>query len=147
MPKGIYKHNSSWNKGIPMSEKHKEKIRLSQTGKKHKPESIEKMRISHLGDKNPMFGKYGKLASNWRGGKSFEPYNPRFNKKFKRKIRKRFNFICELCGKCADNVHHIDYNKKNCRNDNLILLCRGCHAKTNFNRDYWIKYFMTLIKK
>jgi len=39
------------------------------------------------------------------------------------------------------DVHHINYNKKNCDINNLVSLCRSCHMKTNFNREYWIKYF------
>jgi hypothetical protein len=42
-------------------------------------------------------------------------------------------------------IHHIDYDKKNCSLNNLITLCRGCHAKTNFRRDYWKIFFQQLI--
>ena len=41
----------------------------------------------------------------------------------------------------AINVHHIDYDKNNSNPNNLIVLCKGCHAKTNFNREYWGSYF------
>ena len=37
-----------------------------------------------------------------------------------------------------------DYNKKNCDPTNLITLCRFCHAKTNYNRNYWMNYFQSL---
>ena len=35
----------------------------------------------------------------------------------------------------------IDYNKINLDPVNLISLCRSCHAKTSFNREYWQEYF------
>jgi len=65
-------------------------------------------------------------------------------------IRKRDDYICKLCGIHQDeiegryrklDIHHIDYDKKNLNPTNLISLCRDCHPKTNYNRDYWINYF------
>jgi len=38
------------------------------------------------------------------------------------------------------SIHHIDYNKKNCDPDNLMLLCVSCHAKTGINRNFWQLY-------
>jgi hypothetical protein len=39
------------------------------------------------------------------------------------------------------DVHHIDYDKKNGDPRNLVSLCKSCHIKTNYNREYWIEYF------
>ena len=39
------------------------------------------------------------------------------------------------------SVHHIDYNKQNCNENNLITLCLKCHLKTNIDRNFWSKYF------
>ena len=39
------------------------------------------------------------------------------------------------------DVHHIDYNKKNNKENNLLTLCRFCHTRTNFNRNTWIVWF------
>jgi len=84
---------------------------------------------------------------NWKGGISFEPYSLNWTKELKEQIRKRDNHICQLCDKTqrgnnrALDVHHIDYNKKNCSEENLISLCSSCHTKTNNNRDYWMNYF------
>jgi len=92
----------------------------------------------------------GKKGSNWKGGKSFEPYTIQFNKQLKELIRNRDNYKCQLCGmpECENVqklcIHHIDYDKKNCLPSNLISLCRKCHTKTNYKREYWIKYFGTL---
>ena len=85
--------------------------------------------------------------NNWRGGKSFEPYSTLFNKQLKERIRVRDNFTCQLCGvpelECNRrlSVHHIDYDKKNCEADNLILLCASCNSKVNKNRNNWKLYF------
>jgi len=42
-------------------------------------------------------------------------------------------------------VHHVDYNRFNCKENNLITLCKTDNIKANFNRDYWFAYF-TYIK-
>jgi len=39
------------------------------------------------------------------------------------------------------HVHHIDYNKQNCKESNLITTCKSCNIKANKNRDYWEKFF------
>ena len=84
---------------------------------------------------------------NWRGGKSFEPYPLGWNKTYKEQIRYRDKYKCQICSKpeIENNrkleVHHKDYNKKNIKLDNLITLCKSCHSKTNFNREYWINFF------
>jgi len=120
-------------------------------------ESKKKMSISRR--KNPSSGMLGKHHTTewkklhslrmkgcnnpkWLGGKSFEPYSVDWTKTLRRSIRERDKYTCQLCDKePAIIVHHIDYNKKNCSPDNLITLCRGCHSKTNVNRNYWIEYF------
>ena len=94
---------------------------------------------------------YGKLHTGknnpcWQGGISFYPYSIKFNKKLKEKIRKRDNYTCQKCYKKQNgrllDVHHIDYNKRNSKKNNLISLCKSCHTATNNNRDYWYAYFM-----
>jgi len=93
----------------------------------------------------------GEQSSAWRGGLSFLPYTKDFNKQLKIRIRDRDNHICQLCGmseienKKSLTVHHIDYDKANCRDDNLISLCVSCNSKVNVNREYWVSYFMTKI--
>lgn len=70
----------------------------------------------------------------WKGGISFEPYGLEFNEDLKNLVRKRDDYICQLCGDEGNIVHHIDYNKKNNSNENLITLCKSCHTKTTLRR-------------
>jgi hypothetical protein len=87
-----------------------------------------------LGENNPM----------WAGGKSFEPYCPKFNDELKEYIRGRFGRKCVVCGQPENGrklaVHHVDYNKlQGCKGKtwSLIPLCHSCHTKTNCNRHHW----------
>lgn len=83
----------------------------------------------------------------WKGGGE-DYYPPEFSDELRLKIRQRDNFSCQLCFERENgyifSVHHIDYNKFNNDERNLILLCRSCHSKTNFNRDYWLNYFINI---
>ena len=82
-------------------------------------------------------------------------YTIEFSDELKEEIRERDNHECQLCHKSEEQeiqelsrklcIHHIDYNKKNCNEDNLISLCNSCHVKTNLNRDYWSVYFIKII--
>jgi len=90
----------------------------------------------------------------WRGGISFEPYGPEFNDELKERIRNRDQHKCRICGRLEkDNngyllsIHHIDYDKNNNDDKNLISLCLICHAKTNFTREDWIRYFNDMNKE
>ncbi len=120
-----------------VSEETKEKLRKIATGRRATEKARRKMSEAHLREKN----------WNWQNGKSFEPYGPEFNKKLKLKIRRRDNFTCQECGYTEKqlgyilSVHHIDYDKKNNKEENLISLCKNCHGQTNFNREDWIDYF------
>jgi hypothetical protein len=123
---------------------------------KFKPSEETKMKISlsHLGKKCPWNSernkKYplrGERSSNWQGGKSFEIYPMEWTNHLKNIIRSRDNNTCQYCfkkwciGERKFNIHHIDYNKKNCSPENLITLCLSCHTKTGLNRKEWQKFF------
>jgi hypothetical protein len=82
-------------------------------------------------------------------------YSKEFNDKLKNKIRKRDNNTCQLCKikeyehlkkyKIKLSIHHIDYNKKNCKEDNLITLCRTCNYLVNYHRIGWKYFFKALL--
>ena len=141
---GARKGKEPWNKGLKGVQRHSEETRIkmgkSRLGKqprdvgfKASKETKKKMSESHKGDKSHC----------WLGGISFEAYTVDWNRALRRNIRERDNHTCKLCKeKTKDislDVHHIDYNKKNCDSSNLITLCHSCHSRTNHNRNYWTK--------
>lgn len=81
--------------------------------------------------------------NNWRGGISFIPYPLGWSKTFKEQIRYRDGYKCQVCGTPETengkklDVHHIDYDKHNLEERNLVSLCVKCHRKTNHNRELW----------
>lgn len=100
----------------------------------------------------------GQGNPNYIDGRSYEPYPIIFNKQLKETIKKRDGFICVKCdlledvARAADpqgrglTIHHIDFNKQNCRHINLITTCRGCNTWSNYHRDeskFFYRYKIT----
>ena len=64
--------------------------------------------------------------------------------------------MCQNCGITEEehiiingqvlHVHHIDYNKENCSQDNLITTCQQCNLRANSNRDYWKELYLKKLK-
>lgn len=100
--------------------------------------------------------KEGKLKGKNNGayvhGEGYKPYIYKFNKELKEKIRKRDTYTCQLCGigetenKRKLSIHHIDYNKKNCEECNLISLCQKCNSFVNSERKKWERHFKKEMK-
>lgn len=135
-----HKGQIPWIKG----KKHtlKSRLRMSQSLKKYIP--------WNKGKKFPQFS--GENHPNWKGGISNLPYDSDFTEELKDRIRKRDNYECQLCKNmtneehlviydCSLVIHHIDYNKNNSQENNLISLCKQCHCRTNWNRQYWQESF------
>jgi hypothetical protein len=88
---------------------------------------------------------------NYLNGLNLVPYNSEFNNDLKETIRKRDNYTCQNCNMTEEehlivigtnlHCHHIDYNKKNSKPENLITLCNSCHIRSNYNRNYWKEYY------
>jgi hypothetical protein len=66
-----------WNKNKKLSLKTCEKMKQSHIGLKASNETIEKLRISNLGEKNPMFGKKQSEESNKKRSESMQGKNKR----------------------------------------------------------------------
>lgn len=144
----LNKHHSKEN-----IEKIRERMIGKQIGKNRivSAETRKKLSIAHKGTKKPWATPphfSGKNHPCWLGGKSFEPYTVDWTETLRRSIRERDKFICQICykiqGEIAHDIHHIDYDKKNCDPNNLITLCHSCHTKTGVNREYWKKYFQNI---
>ena len=100
----------------------------------------------------PGFGASGLNGAdnpNYNPNKINRPYGLAFTLKLKRYIWKRDNYTCQNCGKTHTQVHchHIDYDKNNNDEHNLITLCHSCHSKTTYTkkREYWKTLFQTKI--
>lgn len=78
-----------------------------------------------------------------------DPYPVAFNRSLKEAIRARDGQACRLCGGNRGNrklhVHHINYQKQDCRPENLISLCGPCHCRTHTNRDFWMPFFTRMM--
>lgn len=74
------------------------------------------------------------------------PYPRIWKDKLKNKIKQRDGNKCVFCESSHPlEVHHIDYNKQNCGEENLITLCKKCHTITHHNRYFWQQVFNGLI--
>lgn len=127
---GKNKGKASWNTGLI----------------KETDERVARISLAKIGENNPMFGRVGENHPNWQGGISENGYPFEFDEELKERIRGCDNHTCQLCGvpqaECIRklDVHHIDYDKENLADENLITLCSSCNLKVNFNREYWTKY-------
>jgi len=131
------KHNCSTPVICRLLKKYDTKIRTCSEGQKA---------LKNFGNKN----------HNWKGGLSKLPYPFHWTIKLKAKIRKRDNYHCVACGMTEKEhnflykrnltVHHIDYNKQNCKKNNLATTCVKCNAKANANRDYWFAFYTYVIE-
>jgi len=143
-------------------------------GKKHSIHTKLKMSKAHIGQPSKLKGinfdekfgiekgdivrkkigdaQIGSKNTFWAGGITVSKYPKEFNIILKHKIRRRDNFKCVECGWTEKqlnrhlDIHHIDYNKKNNNEDNLISLCHSCHIQTNWDRDDWTNYYLNKIR-
>ena len=150
---------SSTLMGRRFSDTHCQRLGETQTGKQnpmygkhHSAKTRASMSVAHMG-KHPNVAARAKMGRpmngeqnpNWRGGISFLPYSMGWDNSIRELIRKRDNYTCVLCGDIQSerqhDVHHINYDKEDLCPENLITLCRSCHTKTNYDREYWENLF------
>ena len=106
-------------------------------GKKHRPETIEKMS--------------GKNNVNYVNGLGRFPYPIEFSSYLRKSIRIRDNNTCQNCGLTQQEhkkkynkdieIHHIDHCPDNCDKTNLITLCHKCNMEANTDRNYYYAFY------
>jgi 5-methylcytosine-specific restriction endonuclease McrA len=110
----------------------------------------EARKIKHWGasgNKNPMFGKLGRLNPRWDGGHSPErqsAYARYFWKELAKSILKRDDYRCRKCGaghsgKNTLEVHHIKpwsrFPGLRFEPNNLLTVCKECHKKIHSRKE------------
>jgi 5-methylcytosine-specific restriction endonuclease McrA len=143
-------------KNHPVAEKQRK--RFSEMNSSRKGKTIEEIFGADKAEEiRKKHSRFGKDNHNWKGGKSFLPYSYEFNIEKKLTIKDRDGYICLLCG-VEENIvrdedtlnrgltiHHIDYDRNNCDNNNLITLCKRCNSIANGDRDFWTKYYREVL--
>lgn len=149
--KGNFQKGSTGPKNASYGKHHTKKYKLEKSEHMKKLFREGKLKVNGCAKMSQEGKLSGENHPNWLGGKSFEPYGIYFNNKLRKIIRERDNFMCQECDKSEKglkrnlSIHHIDYNKKNNLQSNLISLCLGCHIKTNYNRGHWKRYFKNIM--
>lgn len=129
-----------WTKGKHLSKKHKKNIGLGNLGKKRSKKTRRKIRNIQKGKSyEKKYGiekakqikekmsedRTGKKHPYWKGGNS----SGYIHKLAKEKLKQE----CIICKfkkfkECLE-VHHKDWNHKNNKINNLVMVCRNCHFR------------------
>ena len=138
------------------SEETRMKLSKAQLGKTHSDETKKKISEAKLGKKlsdetriNISCSQQNISREEWVGFVSMEPYCDVWaDKEYKESIKERDNYSCQnpdcWCKESCIAIHHIDYDKKNCKPDNLVTLCNSCNTRANSKRDYWFCLYTDL---
>lgn len=97
--------------------------------------------------------KIGNKNRNWKGGIASEEYCLEFKTTEWRQIiyerdKKKlcWNPQCEDEG-TKECLHHINYDKKDCRPLNIIKICNSCNSQANFNREWWEAFYNEIMRR
>lgn len=147
--------NAKGNKGRKFNEEHRERISKALMGIVRGSLSQEHREKISAANKGRIIKWRDKLTGenhwNWKGGKSFEPYPTGFNPLLKDYIKERDDHQCQnpycYMKGIILNIHHVDYNKENIEEENLITLCAGCNTRANYNKEYWQELYSKIMEK
>lgn len=160
---------STKQKALWQDPDYQELLQLAHTGLEQSAETIAKRseKLRRLWKKPEFremmeevgFTRRGADHHHWRNDATKIPYPPEFNDELKERIRERDNFTCQgyECGitenehhhKYASNlhVHHIDYDKQNSDENNLITLCNSCNSKAEYgDPQFWIEKYSMIVR-
>jgi hypothetical protein len=139
LPESAYTPESIEKRRVKLLGKHhskesNEKRSKSLRGRKFTPEHLENLSISGRKRKD----NHGDNSHWWKGGIANVPYPDEFSDYLKKKIRRRDGYKCQSCGMSVygskfGHVHHINANKQDCSEENLILLCATCHSAVHYD--------------
>ena len=99
--------------------------------------------------KNISIATKGRRPWNWTGGDKGYPLEEWI--KAREVALERDERVCMLDASHKfvhyknPDVHHIDGSKKNCTRENLICLCKKCHAKMQANLAYSIPFLSAIL--
>jgi len=120
-------HSQRMKRAFRENPQMRKKISLAMRNREFSEEHLEKLSVAGRNREDIR----GENSIWWRGGTDNVPYPDEFSPYLKRKIKKRDNYTCQSCNRNiygkSGHVHHIDGNKQNCEEENLILLCITCH--------------------
>lgn len=148
---GVKKGNIPWNKGKKLgpNPEHSRKMKgrpSTMLGRKHKPESIEKMRKSAIGIHR------GEKCGTWKGGITpinFKIRNSTEYRDWRIAVFEQDNYTCQECGSrgVTLNADHIKpfayYPELRLAIENGRTLCVPCHRKTDTYKGRATKNYRT----
>ncbi len=91
----------------------------------------------------------GEKSANWHGGLSRLPYTHDF-RSISLDVIARAGCVCQnpACrgGDERMTTHHIDYDKQNNADENLICVCSACNSRANVDRPRWMAFYQHLAR-
>jgi len=157
----FFKENESCNKGCrklgSRGYRHTEETKKKMKGRIFSPEHRKKLSYARKGKTTPQETRIkmscsarGISIEDWDGFYDKEYCCSWSDKEYKDSIKERDDYKCQNldCWGTAKrlSVHHIDYDKKNCKPSNLIALCASCNTRANYNRPYWQELYSYILK-
>lgn len=147
-----FQENGIFNQHYIVTEKEKVDVYNLDTGETLKDQNLKicsycKEMVT-IGDRvedtiESWYKKYGNVLEE-DSNVDLNGYDAHFDK-LSRAIRKEKNYTCEQCGinlsshKHLCDVHHIDRNKRNNAQSNLMVLCAECHSKQEYHQENFSK--------
>lgn len=95
----------------------------------------------------------GENSKWWKGGVSRNGgYSYEFSKSLKKRIKIRDAYVCQCCGFVFPSrgldVHHINKDKSDNSNENLVTICKSCHRAIHGTENKFgerIEYYKSLL--
>lgn len=120
-------------------------------GKKHSKKSLKKMRDVKLDIRNSNFDFDFFWENDCKYTRSSYPYNEKFNKEFKQKIRELYDNKCVITGMTNEEhkrkygssliVHHWMYNKDETNPFYFVPVTKSINGQANKNKMQWVDLF------